>query len=866
MAAGSSGNIIRQQHYHTFRDIQPLKTSLVLHVLGRLIKSESYVICDALRIKISVDDLAAATDVAALCELISSRVGSTATDKVDQGEEFQGSDHILEVAKDEGMDWQKTAIKILGQSLDIPVAEILMDSQLEDLGADSLIAAEIASNINEALYLTISSTDFASLTDVRSLCDLIAHVSGRESAQAAAVSPSGSNSAVPNGHPTLATEDKNPIPTKNNAYSIHAAFHKVRRGFDSHAKEVNLTGFWDKVYPRQLSTVTAYILEAFEKLGCSSKKFGHGEKLPRLRGTLPRYQREVSRLWEILEEAGVVEKQGDTFVRGPVPRIQDRSAKELSTELVPIFPQYGSTHNLLDLLGPQLADCLTGKSDATSILHDSDKGRKLLENFYTNDPGLLAAKHVLRDLFSTTMQAIAPGEPFRVLEIGAGFGSTAKHLLPQLRANGLPFTYTLSDPSATLLERAKTTFQDIEGIEFREVNVEKDPPVDLLGRYHIVISSSYAHGTCNLQNILANIRNLVRPNDGCVVLLEPTQKLAWYDLVWGLLDGWWQLYDGRTHALQSPWARETALHNAGFAHVDWSESSSRESRTIRVICGMAAEPERKCPAEATSMLLHRGTSACGKRNLFLAPDGFGSGAVFGSLGPLLSSVRNVSVYALNSPFMHSNHYPDDPLTIEELAAIYVGEIKRRQPEGPYLLGGYSVGGVLAFEVARQLFEDGNDIEKLFLIDTACPTFVRYFPDALVRYLDSIEQVRVGNGSELRPNRRGRLVANDHFCLARQQMRAYQVRRLPGRKIPLVVLIAAKEGADKQNDVPRPVFLPEDQKAVKWFLDDRTDEGWFGWNEVLDNIKVVRADGNHFSMMLPSMISSWGVELARMLEE
>ncbi|GKZ78531.1 hypothetical protein AnigIFM56816_002204 [Aspergillus niger] len=175
----------------------------------------------------------------------------------------------------------------------------------------------------------------------------------------------------------------------------------------------------------------------------------------------------------------------------------------------------------------------------------------------------------------------------------------------------------------------------------------------------------------------------------------------------------------------------------------------------------------------------------------IAPDGFGSGAVFGGLGSLLSSVRNFSVYALDSPFMHSNPDPDDPLTIEELAAIYVGEIKRRQPEGPYLLGGYSVGGVLAFEVARQLLEDGNDIEKLFLIDTACPTFVRYFPDALVRYLDSIEQVRVGNGSELRPNRRGRLVANDHFCLARQQMRAYQVRRLPGRKIPRAVLIAAK---------------------------------------------------------------------------
>lgn len=816
----------------------------------------------ALQIDISVDDFAAATDVASLCELIFARVGSDATNKGGLADEvLLGPEHVSEIAKNENFDWQKTAIEILGQSLDVPVTRIQMDSQLEELGADSLIAAEIASNINDALNLTISSTDFASLTDVRSLCDLIAHVSGRMPTQAAVSSPSGNtNSAMsdgvtPNGHPTTQDEDINQTPTNDNAELIHAVFQKVRRGFDSHAKEVKLAGFWDNAYPRQLSVVAAYILEAFEKLECPFKTFSQGETLPPLHGTLPKYQREVSRLWEILEEAGLVERHGDTFVRGPVPHVKDKSAKELSNDLLTNYPQYTSTHDLLDLLGPQLAECLTGKANAASILCDSDKGRKLLESFYANDPGLLAANRVLSDLFSTIMKARTSEEPFRVLEVGAGFGSSTRHLLPQLQASGLPFTYTLSDSFEALLERSKATLQDIEGLEFRQYDIEEEPPVDLLGRYDIVLSNSYLHTTRNLQNSLANVRKLVRPNDGCVALVEPTQKVAWYDLVWGLLDGWWLFSDNRTHALQSPWAWRSALQNAGFTHVDWSESSSRESRTVRVICGMTAEPERRCPAEATSMLLHRGTSASGKRNLFLAPDGFGSGAVFGGLGPLLGSVRDVSVYALNSPFMHSKPDPEEPLTIEELAAIYVGEIKRRQPEGPYLLGGYSVGGVLAFEMARQLLEDGNHVEKLFLIDTACPTFVRYFPDALVKFLDSIEQVRVGNGSEFRPNRRGRLVANDHFFLARQQMRAYQVRRLPGRKMPQVVLISAKEGADKQEGVPRPAFLPEDEKAVNWFLNDRTDDGCFGWNEVLDDIKVVRADGNHFSMMLPSMVSS-----------
>ncbi|PYH28484.1 uncharacterized protein BO87DRAFT_451435 [Aspergillus neoniger CBS 115656] len=784
---------------------------------------------DALQIDISVDDFAAATDVASLCELISARVGSDATNTGGQDDEvLLGPEHVSETAKDENLDWQKTAIQILGRSLDVPVADIQMGSQLEELGADSLIAAEIASNINEALDLTISSTDFASLTDVKSFCDLIAHVSGRVPTQAAAVSPSeNTNSAMsdgvtPNGHSTTQDEDMNQIPTKDNAELIHAVFQRVRRGFDSHAREVQLTGFWDNVYPRQLSVVTAYILEAFEKLGCTFKKFSQGETLLPLHGTLLKYEREVSRLWEILEEAGLVEKHGGTFIRGPVPHVQDKSAKELSTELISNYPQYTSAHDMLDLLGPQLAGCLTGKAEATSILCDSDKGRELLESFYANDPGLLAANRVLGDFSSTAMKARTSGEPFRVLEIGAGFGSAARHLLPQLQASGLCFTYTLSDSSVTLLERSKATLQDIEGLEFRQYDIEEDPPVDLLGRCHVVISNSYVHATRNLQNSLVNMRKLVRPNDGCVALIEPTQKLAWYELVWGLLDGWLQLDDDRTHALQSPWTWRSALQNAGFVHVDWSESSS-------------PEPERRCLAEATSMLLHRRTSASGKRNLFLAPDGFGSGTVFGGLGPLLGSVNNVSVYALNSPFMHSKPDPDEPLTIEELAAIYAGESSAGSPKA-----------------ARQLLEDGNHVEKLFLIDTAYPTFVRYFPDALV--------------NEFRPNRRGRLVTNDHFFLARQQMRSYRVRRLPGRKMPQVVLISAKEGADKQEGVPRPACLPEDEKAVDWFLNDRTDDGCFGWNEVLDDITVVRADGNHFSMMLPSMISGWGAELARMLEE
>jgi thioesterase domain-containing protein len=59
-----------------------------------------------------------------------------------------------------------------------------------------------------------------------------------------------------------------------------------------------------------------------------------------------------------------------------------------------------------------------------------------------------------------------------------------------------------------------------------------------------------------------------------------------------------------------------------------------------------------------------------------------------------------------------------PLTsIAEMAAVYVKEIRRVQPHGPYFIAGYCMGGTVAFEVAQQLHELGEPIALLALFDT-----------------------------------------------------------------------------------------------------------------------------------------------------
>jgi amino acid adenylation domain-containing protein len=60
----------------------------------------------------------------------------------------------------------------------------------------------------------------------------------------------------------------------------------------------------------------------------------------------------------------------------------------------------------------------------------------------------------------------------------------------------------------------------------------------------------------------------------------------------------------------------------------------------------------------------------------------------------------------------------DPLrSVEEIAAGYIESIRRVQPEGPYVIGGWSFGGFVAFEIARQLRAAGQEIQRLVLLDT-----------------------------------------------------------------------------------------------------------------------------------------------------
>jgi thioesterase domain-containing protein len=74
-----------------------------------------------------------------------------------------------------------------------------------------------------------------------------------------------------------------------------------------------------------------------------------------------------------------------------------------------------------------------------------------------------------------------------------------------------------------------------------------------------------------------------------------------------------------------------------------------------------------------------------------------------------------------------------PPTLEAMAAAHLRSLRVVQPEGPYLLGGFCNGGLLAYEMARQLRAEGQQVDLLFLINPTPPAGYRFLYNLVNRF-------------------------------------------------------------------------------------------------------------------------------------
>ncbi|MBL9052327.1 MAG: alpha/beta fold hydrolase, partial [Tabrizicola sp.] len=113
--------------------------------------------------------------------------------------------------------------------------------------------------------------------------------------------------------------------------------------------------------------------------------------------------------------------------------------------------------------------------------------------------------------------------------------------------------------------------------------------------------------------------------------------------------------------------------------------------------------------------MHRGETG-GKTPFFLVAGMFGNVLNLRHLAHLLGKDR--PFYGLQARGLFGDSEPHE--TLEAAAADCIAELRQVQPHGPYLLGGFSGGGLTAWEMGRQLRASGDEVALIVLLDTPMP--------------------------------------------------------------------------------------------------------------------------------------------------
>jgi amino acid adenylation domain-containing protein len=130
--------------------------------------------------------------------------------------------------------------------------------------------------------------------------------------------------------------------------------------------------------------------------------------------------------------------------------------------------------------------------------------------------------------------------------------------------------------------------------------------------------------------------------------------------------------------------------------------------------GAAALPDRETARGATLSYARQGT----RIPLFSITSHAQDLYVFRHLANHLDSAQ--PLFVLNVPVEEG----EGARTVEELAARVCQSIRGIRAHGPYILGGYCFGGIMAFEAAQQLIADGAEVPLVVLFDTPAPGYPR----------------------------------------------------------------------------------------------------------------------------------------------
>lgn len=297
-----------------------------------------------------------------------------------------------------------------------------------------------------------------------------------------------------------------------------------------------------------------------------------------------------------------------------------------------------------------------------------------------------------------------------------------------------------------------------------------------------------------------------------------------------------------------------------------------QSLTIEKLARRIAD-EEWVPESSPTVCIHSVDSGASYPPLFFIHI-LGTGLKF--CRPLVRRLHpELPVYGLSIHLLEE--YPADGFRAEEVAKLYVREIRRIQPRGPYLLAGISFGGIVAFEMAREFRRAGDDVRLIALFDTNLPEAFPVVSGAkkMRRHREKFRSegisYLIGKAAEILRYQWLGIIEKGNQWYSRMLLRVY-TRRYGFRRLPVFL----KEfTANNQNDDALAHYQPQpcDEKVVLFKSRERLgSDGFsldpqFGWGAIASGgVEVIDCPGDHFGMLADPHVGTLAMKLMQSIEK
>lgn len=235
----------------------------------------------------------------------------------------------------------------------------------------------------------------------------------------------------------------------------------------------------------------------------------------------------------------------------------------------------------LKACGRKLSEVLKGDYDPLDLLFPSFE-LVGAEKVYQNSSSIRNMNEMISIVLPKKMQELPRCAGIKILEIGAGTGSTTSTVLSQLQGERIRYYFT--DVSPLFIQKAQEKFKNYPFLLYHILNIELDPLMQGFNPndFDIIIAGNVLHTTKDLTKSLEHIQKLLVPQ-GLLILQEMTSQQAWLDLTFGLTEGWWRFQDTEIrekHALLSGKQWLNLLNKMNFHAIQLNPASSTESLII----------------------------------------------------------------------------------------------------------------------------------------------------------------------------------------------------------------------------------------------------------------------------------------------